>query len=246
MGLPERSARQRRAALSFVQLLRLPRVVALRRRADADELLSASPWIERLRLARRQRGAAALVERDVQLPQREVAVQPTPRPLPQAVGALPVSLSASAVEALRQCPYRFFSRVALRLSEQEELDDDADKRDAGKWLHATLERFHVARGGSGARRPTTSTNSSAAGHEALAALAAHEGVSQEAMLPFSAGLPALADALHAMAARAGGARLAVPGRRGEHRADARRRRGRWCCTAASTASTPAPTRRRCG
>ncbi|HSW27549.1 MAG TPA: PD-(D/E)XK nuclease family protein [Burkholderiaceae bacterium] len=191
LGLPERSARERRAALSFVQLLRLPRVIALRRRADADELLSASPWIERLRLARRQRGAPAPIERDVQLPQREVAVSPTPRPLPQAVGALPVSLSASAVEALRQCPYRFFSRVALRLSEQEELDDDADKREAGKWLHATLERFHVART---ERRAAADDIDQfvATGREALAALTRAEGVSQEAMLPFSAGLHALA------------------------------------------------------
>ncbi len=191
LGLPERPDRQRRAALSFVQLLRLPRVVALRRRADGDELLSASPWVERLRLARLQRGAPALIEREVHLPQREVAANPTPRPLPQAVGALPASLSASAVETLRQCPYRFFSRAALHLSEHEELDDDADKRDAGKWLHATLERFHVARGERRAELDDI-RHFIAAGREALAALADAEGVSQEAMLPFSAGLPALA------------------------------------------------------
>jgi len=191
LGLPERMARQRRAALSFVQLLRLPRVIALRRRADADELLSASPWIERLRLARLQRAAAALLERDVNLPRRKVATRPTLRPQPRAAGALPASLSASAVEALRQCPYRFFSRAALHLSEQEELDDDADKRDAGKWLHATLERFHVARGG---RRDAADDIDQfvRAGHEALAALAHTEGVAPEGMLPFSAGLPALA------------------------------------------------------
>jgi ATP-dependent helicase/nuclease subunit B len=192
LGLPERAARQRRAALSFVQLLRLPRVVALRRRADAEEMLSVSPWIERLRLVRRQRGAPALVERDADLPQREVVASPTPRPLPQAAGALPASLSASAVETLRQCPYRFFSRAALHLSEHEELDDDADKRDAGKWLHATLERFHVARR---ERRPAADDvrHFVAAGHDALAALARAEGVSEEAMLPFSAGLPALSE-----------------------------------------------------
>ena len=191
LGLPERSARQRRAALSFVQLLRLPRVVALRRRADGDELLSASPWVERLRLARQQRGAPAPIEHDVCLPQREVAAHATLRPLPRAVGALPASLSASAVEALRQCPYRFFSRVALHLSEHEELDDDADKREFGKWLHATLERFHVARP---AHRDTAddSRHFIEAGHEALAALVDADGISREAMLPFSAGLPALA------------------------------------------------------
>jgi ATP-dependent helicase/nuclease subunit B len=191
LGLAERAAQQRRAALSFVQLLRLPRVVALRRRADADELLSASPWIECLRLARRQRGAPALVEHSVQLPQRTVAMNPTQRPLPQAVGALPASLSASAVETLRQCPYRFFSRAVLHLSEQDELDDDADKREAGKWLHSTLERFHVARK-QGRAAAQDIDHFVVAGREALAALAQAEGVLEEAMLPFSAGLHALA------------------------------------------------------
>ena len=118
-------------------------------------------------------------------------MNPTPRPLPQAAGALPASLSASAVETLRQCPYRFFSRVALHLSEQEELDDDADKREAGKWLHATLERFHVARQ-QGRALGQDIDHFVAAGHDALAAMAQAEGVLEEAMLPFSAGLPALA------------------------------------------------------
>jgi ATP-dependent helicase/nuclease subunit B len=192
LGLPQRAARQRRATLAFIQLLRLPRVVALRRRADADELLSVSPWIERLRLARRQRGAPLPPERDAMLPQRAVTSSPTPRPLPVAAGALPASLSASAVETLRQCPYRFFSRVALHLSEPDELDDDAGKRDAGQWLHATLERFHLARPGP---RPSSDDIDRfvVAGDAVLADLAHTEGLSAAAMLPFSAGLPALAE-----------------------------------------------------
>jgi ATP-dependent helicase/nuclease subunit B len=108
-----------------------------------------------------------------------------------AVGVLPASLSASAVEALRQCPYRFFSRAALHLSEHDELDDDADKRDAGKWLHATLERFHVARGGPRAAADDID-HFVAAGRETLATMAHDDGVTPEAMLPFSAGLSALA------------------------------------------------------
>ncbi|HEX6016636.1 MAG TPA: PD-(D/E)XK nuclease family protein [Burkholderiaceae bacterium] len=192
LGLPERAARQRRHALSFVQLLRLPRVLVVRRRADGDELLAASPWLQRLRLARRERGAAVFVERDTRLPQRSVATAPVPRPAPQAAGALPASLSASALEALRQCPYRFFSRTVLHLSEQAELDDEVDKRDAGKWLHATLEHFHLAR--PERREPDDDVRHFvAAADEALSALVREEGVSVEAMLPFSAGLPALAE-----------------------------------------------------
>ena len=191
LGLPERGARQRRAAVSFVQLLRVPQVVALRRHADADELLSASPWLERLRLAQRRRGVAEFPEREVRLPQRGVALRPVPRPLPSAAGALPPVLSASAVETLRQCPYRFFARAALHLVEQDELDDDADQREAGTWMHATLERFHNARE---ARRDLDDDIDRfvAAGRGALQAMTESGEVLEEAMLPYSAGLPALA------------------------------------------------------
>ena len=191
LGLPERTARQRRAALSFVQLLRLPQVVALRRRADADELLSASPWLERLRLARQRRDMPPFAERDVRLPQRSVAMRPVPRPLPTAAGALPPVLSASAVETLRQCPYRFFARAVLHLAEHEELDDEADKREAGQWLHATLERFHTARDAQ--RAPDDDIDRFVlAGREALHAMTQSGAVLEEAMLPYGAGLPALA------------------------------------------------------
>lgn len=192
LGLTERAQRQRRAVLAFVQLLRLPRVALLHRRADGDELLSPSPWIERLRLARIARGAAAPDQQASALVARTVTAAPVHPPRPAAGRALPASWSASAVEALRQCPYRFFSRAVLRLSEADELDDDADKRDAGRWLHATLERFHVARG---AQRRSLADDTAAliaAGHEALAALVHEHQVSEEAMLPFTAAWPVLA------------------------------------------------------
>jgi len=36
-----------------------------------------------------------------------------PRPLPTAAGALPAELSATQLESLRQCPYRFYARAVL-------------------------------------------------------------------------------------------------------------------------------------
>jgi ATP-dependent helicase/nuclease subunit B len=79
----------------------------------------------------------------------------------------------------------------LQLSEADELDDDADKRDAGRWLHSTLERFHVARGS--AHRSAAEDHAAllAQGHETLAALVQQHQVSEEAMLPFSAAWPSL-------------------------------------------------------
>jgi ATP-dependent helicase/nuclease subunit B len=121
-----------------------------------------------------------------------VAANPVSHPHPAPGKALPPSWSASAVEALRQCPYRFFSRAVLQLSEAEELDDDADKRDAGRWLHATLERFHVARGATPRSADADTAALLAQGHETLAVLVHQHQVSEEAMLPFTAAWPSLA------------------------------------------------------
>jgi ATP-dependent helicase/nuclease subunit B len=198
--LPDRALRRRRGELAFMHLLRLPRVVLLHRQVDGEAPVSVSPWVERLMRARARHVVDTGAARSARLPEQEVQRSPIVRPAPQAARSLPPSLSASAVEALRQCPYRFFSRVVLHLSEQDELDAEVDKRDAGRWLHATLERFHAERAG-----PREADAEIAAlieaGHAALRALEEQGEVSAEGLLPFSAGLALLAqryvDWLHA-------------------------------------------------
>jgi ATP-dependent helicase/nuclease subunit B len=74
-----------------------------------------------------------------------VAPQPVHRPRPAAPDLLPGTLSASACEALRTCPYQFFALRMLKLRESPELDEDVEKSDYGIWLHAVLERFHAER-----------------------------------------------------------------------------------------------------
>lgn len=142
-GLAEQRARE---TLAFAQLLRQPRVTLLRRLAEGSEPLGASPLVERLRLA----WASACPPRPLPqarpaLPRRQMLLQPVRQPLPQAPARWPEALSASAVEALRACPYRFYSRVLLGLGEAEELDRELAKRDYGNWLHAVLWRFHQGR-----------------------------------------------------------------------------------------------------
>jgi len=66
-------------------------------------------------------------------------------PNPVAANLLPARLSASACEALRACPYRFFALRLLRLRQPDELDDEVENRDFGTWLHAVLQRFHATR-----------------------------------------------------------------------------------------------------
>ena len=59
---------------------------------------------------------------------------------------LPTRLSASAYQALRDCPYRFFTHYGLRLREVEELALPPGARDFGNWIHRTLAAFHVGGG----------------------------------------------------------------------------------------------------
>jgi ATP-dependent helicase/nuclease subunit B len=137
--------------LAFVQVLRLPRVTISRRRGDAGDPVAASPFVERLRSAlaevRRSDGARGDLRtwRDPR-GERRLSAEPV-RPTAPAVpaDALPQRLSASAFEALRACPYRFFAERVLRLSEPDELDDEVEKRDYGTWLHDVLDVFHRER-----------------------------------------------------------------------------------------------------
>jgi ATP-dependent helicase/nuclease subunit B len=174
--------------LAFAQALRLPRVTLLRRRSDDGDPLGDSPFVERLRLALGERGADLSTWRD---PRPDQVVAPTPIvPGAPAVAAtrLPTQLSASTFEALRDCPYRFFSRSVLGLREAEELDPELEKRDYGKWLHDVLHTFH---------REREAAAASVAGDTAclLAVGAASRiagGLDEAAFLPFTASFEVLA------------------------------------------------------
>ncbi|WP_162245866.1 MULTISPECIES: PD-(D/E)XK nuclease family protein [unclassified Roseateles] len=141
LGLPSLSDRREAEALGFAQLLRAPVLTLLRCAFAGAEPLPPSPLLERLASGR------AL---DRWVDERELL---TPRGRPQyraaatAQGRLPAALSASAIEALRNCPYQFFSRALLGLREADELEQEATKRDYGTWLHAVLKRFHESRDG---------------------------------------------------------------------------------------------------
>jgi len=145
LGLDSAARRRTRQRLAFAQLLRAPAVALLRRRADGDEPLAASPEVEALVLAQARAGTPLPPERDWQPLRARVEPAPVLRPAPSAAADLPPGLSASTVEALRQCPYRFFARAVLRVYEPDELDAGLEKRDYGTWLHAVLHRFHSQR-----------------------------------------------------------------------------------------------------
>ncbi|WP_395702895.1 PD-(D/E)XK nuclease family protein [Aquabacterium sp.] len=183
LGQPDRETRALRGALAFAQLLREPQVLLLRRVAEGDEHLGPSPWIARLQLARHAQGLPLLEETSAPLHWRTLQPAPVFPPRPSAAGALPPAISASALEALRTCPYRFYARSVLRLFEAEELAQDPGKRDYGTLLHAALQRFHDQ------RVEGQSPAQEAARLIALADdVAAESGLDGPAMLPFRAGM----------------------------------------------------------
>lgn len=146
-GLPHERDRREREMLAFAQLLRQPRVVLLRRRSEAGEPLAASVWVQRAQWVRRQNGSSSGQEEVAPARVRALATHAAARPMPRlaAGSAVPERLSAARVEALRACPYRFFSRAVLGLGESSELDADWQQRDHGDWLHRVLHRFHAER-----------------------------------------------------------------------------------------------------
>ena len=145
--LPCAAERRAHETWAFAQLLRVPGLHLLHRTHDADEALTLSPLVELAWHARRRAGQPVPTSMAVVLPVAQVERQTQSRPSPTMAASLPPRLSASAVEALRACPYRFFARVALGLGEAAELEEGLDKSDHGRWLHAVLHRFHSQRDG---------------------------------------------------------------------------------------------------
>ncbi len=185
LGIVRPEARVRAEFLAFAQLLALPCVTLLHRRADGSEPLAASPFIERLALALAEQHADLRAWRDPRV-LRTVAATPTRRAAALAPSRVPERLSATAFEDLRVCPYRFFARRMLGLGEDAELDGDLEKRDYGAWLHRVLHEFHVRRGAGPIDIAADTAALRTAGESVLAA----DGFDAAEFLPWSASFDA--------------------------------------------------------
>jgi ATP-dependent helicase/nuclease subunit B len=186
LGLPTAARRRGSELQAFAHLLEFPRVTLLRRRADGNEPLAESLLVERLGVDLASKGSAFLTWRD---PRVEVVTTPTPVHMtaPGAPGLLPARLSASACEALRACPYRFFALYLLGLREDDELEREVEKRDYGTWLHAVLFEFHRARGA-----PESKANELARLRVLAAQNQAAQGMVDADFLPFAASFASFA------------------------------------------------------
>jgi ATP-dependent helicase/nuclease subunit B len=138
LGLPSRETLEQETRDAWKHALQAPHCDVLWRRTDQNgEPVLASTLVQQLQLeGLASKGAD-------QRATREVAAPGTPRPAASG-HLLPLeTLSASAYDDLRKCPYRFFATRQLGLQEPDEIDVDVDKRDFGNWLHRVLSLFHV-------------------------------------------------------------------------------------------------------
>ena len=151
LGLPDWRS-QRALALSRLRnvLDGAQQVIVTYAAGADDEPAQASPWIEAIEV---QAQRAGLSLRDAQLPLEaadaasevseprgpaEKSLRPAP-PTPAAL--LPERLSATAHQALLDCPYKFFARSVLKLESEHAPDEDPDRSDYGRRVHRILEAF---------------------------------------------------------------------------------------------------------
>ena len=185
LGLPSRDDVALAQRTAWAVMLQNPHCDLLWRRVDASgEPVRCSPLVQLLELA-----GTAVPAIDPR-PMRQVVTTPTQRPQPQG-DALPVeTLSASAYEDLRRCPYRFFGLRQLGLRDADELDAELGKRDFGNWLHAVLGHFHQALQES----PAPELSARLVVIAAAAERATREmALSEAEFLPFAAAWPAVRD-----------------------------------------------------
>lgn len=148
LGLPSFLQRRDLALLRLRRALECaPRVLVTYAPATADEPAQLSPWLEAVETQAEGSLRDGVLARLAADPATELAladgtVAPPTRPAPRAVAAmLPARLSASAHQALIDCPYRFFAGSLLGLRAEAAPDEDPDRSDYGERVHAILQAF---------------------------------------------------------------------------------------------------------
>ncbi len=146
LGLATADEALRSQAVRLAMLLATtPRVVATWRVQRDDEPNALSPLLARLQfVARRAFGDDLL--RTLPRAVFNVDAGGSLRPAPSAPHLLVASVTASQAQALVDCPYRFYARRLLGLSELDDVIEMPDKRDFGEALHEILRRFHQSWG----------------------------------------------------------------------------------------------------
>lgn len=190
LGLPAREVLAQSAAQAWQTTLAQAQLDVLWRTQERGEALLPSAWVQALLPL--TAGVQTCGATDPRY-ERALQAQPQQAPAPSAGDVLPESLSASAYQDLRDCPYRFFALRQLRLVDAAELEAEPDQRDMGNWLHAVLRAFHEQRGDA---RPGTAADRAELDRlgEAIAeTMGLNVGEGGAGFLPYQAVWPALRD-----------------------------------------------------
>ena len=140
LDLPSAQANADMQQQIFLLAMQQPQLAIFWQKMDGEQALAPSPLLQVWQQAQGQPCA--------QLPDLPHKLLPrTPQLPPQAqAGALRLRhISASGYEALRRCPYQFFSQQLLGLRADEELEQDPEASDWGTLVHRSLKAFHELR-----------------------------------------------------------------------------------------------------
>ncbi|MDO9148091.1 MAG: PD-(D/E)XK nuclease family protein [Hydrogenophaga sp.] len=190
LGLPAREVLAHSAAQAWQTTLTLPQLDVLWRTQERGEVLLPSASVQALLPPGTEAQASGATDPRAA---RVLHAQPQQPPEPSAGDVLPESLSASAYQDLRDCPYRFFALRQLRLVDAAELEAEPDQRDMGNWLHAVLRAFHEQRGDTRPGRAVDRAELDRLGNATADAMGLNAGEGGAGFLPYQAVWPALRD-----------------------------------------------------
>ncbi|MFV1996907.1 MAG: PD-(D/E)XK nuclease family protein [Acidiferrobacterales bacterium] len=154
LSLPSGFLSQQERLADFRHLLQAaPQILVSCNTEDNGNPAPESPWLQRIQafhslaydstleateLLRLTRNTQTLLTSDKQhLPQQEL-----PPDVQSIADLLPRTVSATSYQRLINCPFQFFSRDQLGLSEIEEINNEVEKRDYGSRVHRVLQAFH--------------------------------------------------------------------------------------------------------
>lgn len=144
LGLLDRIRSQQQQLCDLAELFLNQPIVCFSWQAQGKqgEPQSLAPWLLRLEQYLQQVFPEKIARQIYQAPVYQTDTHSCSLPRPVAITPLPKTISANSYNALRRCPYQFFSRHLLGLQPLAALEDSLEKRDLGIWLHELLFRYH--------------------------------------------------------------------------------------------------------
>lgn len=154
LDLPTHSERVAKIERELARLIACADTTVLtwQSRSSTGESNLMSPQVERLSALHQLAYGTTLEDFDVaaRLSGSQVRTGPEPHmlratvvPMPSApAGLIPTKISASGYNSMMACPYQFYARYVLGLSQLDDVQEEIEKRDYGELVHDVLSRFH--------------------------------------------------------------------------------------------------------